>query len=129
MARDNWMFLQAFLKSPRVIASVFPSSSFLERRVVRAADVGSARAVVELGAGTGGITRTLLEAMGQDGRLIAIERTAAFVDGLGRIGDPAAAGALKGFVESNDSNPDALWTGIVRPVLLEAWSSRRADAR
>ena len=57
MARDNWMFLQAFLKSPRVIASVFPSSSFLERRVVRAADVGSARAVVELGAGTGGITR------------------------------------------------------------------------
>jgi phosphatidylethanolamine/phosphatidyl-N-methylethanolamine N-methyltransferase len=87
MARDNWTFLQAFLKSPRVVASVFPSSSFLERRVVRAADVGSARAVVELGAGTGGITRSLLEAMGEDGRLIAIERTAAFVEGLGRIGD------------------------------------------
>lgn len=87
MARDNWTFLQAFLKSPRVIASVVPSSSFLERRVVRAADVGSARAVVELGAGTGGITRSLLQAMGQQGRLIAIERTAAFVDGLGRIGD------------------------------------------
>jgi len=135
MARDNWMFLQAFLKSPRVIASVFPSSSFLERRVVRAADVGSARAVIELGAGTGGITRTLLEAMGQDGRLIAIERTAAFVDGLGRIGDPrldvvhGCASTLVAQLEQRGlPAADAVVSGIPFSTLPKALAARIVEA-
>lgn len=88
MPNENWTFFQAFLKSPRVVASVIPSSSFLERRVVRAADPATARVLVELGGGTGGITRSLLGAMDEEARLIVIERTAAFIENLERNTDP-----------------------------------------
>jgi phospholipid N-methyltransferase len=87
MGSENWIFFQAFLKSPRVVASVIPSSSFLERRVITAADPATASVVVELGAGTGGTTRSLLKAMGPQARLLAIERTADFVENLQRIND------------------------------------------
>ena len=55
------------------MASIIPSSRFLERRVVRTAGVQDARLVVELGPGTGGTTRALLAAMPGDARLLAIE--------------------------------------------------------
>lgn len=86
--RSRWQFFQAFLKSPRVVASMVPSSHFLERHVVEAARLESAAAVVELGAGTGGTTRALLDALGDDARLLVIERTAAFIPGLRSIDDP-----------------------------------------
>lgn len=81
-------FASAFLKSPRVVASVVPSSPLLERRIVRAADIRRSRVVVEFGGGTGGTTRALLRALPQDGRLVVIERTLEFIAGLERIGDP-----------------------------------------
>jgi phospholipid N-methyltransferase len=80
-------FATAFLKSPRVVASVVPSSPLLERRIVRAADIRNSRVVVEFGGGTGGTTRAMLKALPADGRLIVIERTAEFIGGLERIGD------------------------------------------
>ena len=83
----SWTFFQAFLKSPRIVASVIPSSSHLERRVVKAAYPATARVVVELGAGTGGITQSLLSAMSPQARLLVIERTADFIDNLQRIDD------------------------------------------
>jgi phosphatidylethanolamine/phosphatidyl-N-methylethanolamine N-methyltransferase len=70
----TWKFFQAFVRSPRVVASLVPSSPFLERRVVHAADLANARIAVELGAGTGGTTQALLDAIPPDGTLIAIER-------------------------------------------------------
>jgi len=88
MTSANWTFFQAFLKSPKTVASMIPSSPFLERRVARAAGLASATTVVELGAGTGGTTRAMLAAMPADARLIAIERTAEFVGPLEAIGDP-----------------------------------------
>ncbi len=87
MGNDSWAFFQAFLRSPRVIASIVPSSMFLERRVVRAVDAEAARVIVEFGAGTGGITRALLAALGPEGRLLAIEKTAEFVARLREIRD------------------------------------------
>ncbi|MCI0517011.1 MAG: methyltransferase type 12 [Woeseiaceae bacterium] len=87
MLHDNRTFLRAFLRSPQVVASVIPSSSFVERRVVRAADVSRAGVVVELGGGVGGITRSLLQAMGPQARLLVIERTDRFVEVLKRIDD------------------------------------------
>ncbi|MFW6092697.1 MAG: class I SAM-dependent methyltransferase [Pseudomonadota bacterium] len=88
MNSANWQFFQAFLRAPRVVASMVPSSQFLERRVVASARLDRAGAVVELGAGTGGTTRALLESLGGHGRLLAIERTEDFVPVLQSIGDP-----------------------------------------
>lgn len=91
MTNATWTFFQGFLRSPRTVASVIPSSSFLEQRVIQLSDAERAQVVVELGAGTGGITRALLETMGQQSQLLAIERTGKFVESLARIGDPRLA--------------------------------------
>ncbi len=87
MPNETWTFFQAFMKSPRVVASVIPSSAFLKRRVIEAAGLRDAQVVVELGAGTGGTTLSMLKALGSGGRLIAIERTADFVPVLEAIED------------------------------------------
>jgi len=130
MGSENWTFFRAFLKSPRVVASIIPSSSYLERRVVRAADLASASVVVELGAGTGGVTRALLQAMSPQARLLAIERTAVFVENLRRIdgtrldvvhGCASSIGAqLK---RSGYSAADAVVSGIPFSTLPESLAS------
>ena len=84
---ENWTFFQAFLKSPRVVASAIPSSSHLERRIIKAAAPTTARVVVELGAGTGGTTQSLLSAMGPQARLLVLERTLDFIENLRQIDD------------------------------------------
>jgi phospholipid N-methyltransferase len=66
-------FFLEFLREPKQIGSVVPSSTFLKRRLVRVAGVEKARTVVELGPGTGGTTQALLKAMPANGRLLAIE--------------------------------------------------------
>lgn len=81
-------FLRGFLRDPAGVGSVIPSSRFMERRIVRMADAASAKVVVELGPGTGGTTRALLDAMPADGRLVCIEIDPYFVEMVSRIEDP-----------------------------------------
>lgn len=89
---DGLAFLRGFLARPLEVASVVPSSPFLEARVVRAADLGPARCVVELGPGTGGTTRALLRAMTPQARLLAVELNPDFCLRLRRrIADPRLA--------------------------------------
>ena len=68
---DRLEFLRGFLTKPKEVGSIIPSSRFLERRIIRCADVSHAKVVVELGPGTGGTTRALLRAMAPDARLVA----------------------------------------------------------
>lgn len=75
---DRLAFLRGFIAHPEQVGSVVPSSAFLERRLVRAAEVQRAHTVVELGPGTGGTTRALLAAMRPDARLLAIELSPEF---------------------------------------------------
>jgi phosphatidylethanolamine/phosphatidyl-N-methylethanolamine N-methyltransferase len=85
---DRIVFLREFLRRPRQIGSVTPSSRFLERRIVELAAAGSARVVVELGAGTGGTTRAILDAIAPNARLLAVEINPQFCALLRRIEDP-----------------------------------------
>lgn len=81
-------FLQGFLRYPEQVASIVPSSRFLERRIIDCAELAEADLVVELGPGTGGTTRAMLAALGPDARLLTIELTPEFVDLLTRHPDP-----------------------------------------
>jgi phospholipid N-methyltransferase len=82
-------FLLGFLRNPREVASIVPSSRFLTRRVRECGDVERARVVVELGPGTGVMTGPLLERMPSDSVLIAIEINPAFAALLRReFADP-----------------------------------------
>ena len=89
LLRDEHLpFLQGFLRRPQQVASVLPSSRFLERRLVSLAGVRSAQLVVELGPGTGGTTRALLAALPAGARLLCIELDADFARLLQRETDP-----------------------------------------
>jgi phospholipid N-methyltransferase len=81
-------FLRGFLREPRQVASLVPSSRFLEQRIVEASNLSAARRVVELGPGTGGTTRALLRHLGADAQLLSIELNPYFHELLDAIDDP-----------------------------------------
>ncbi len=123
----GWTFFREFLKSPRVVASVVPSSSFVERRVVEAANVSAAQVVVELGPGTGGVTRALLRRMAPQSRLVAIERSEKFLQHLRDIDDDrlevvhgCASGLEDVLRERGIASADAFVSGIPFVCLPEA---------
>src|SRR6516225_5023339 len=74
MSRDFSLFLGKFLRHGTAIASLAPSSPWLSRTTVRNADWERARVLVELGAGTGPITRVLAEKARPDCRVVVLER-------------------------------------------------------
>jgi ornithine lipid N-methyltransferase len=71
---DFALFLGKFLRHGTAIASVAPSSRFLSRTTVRPIDWEHANVVVELGAGTGPITRVIAERARPDCRVVVVER-------------------------------------------------------
>jgi phosphatidylethanolamine/phosphatidyl-N-methylethanolamine N-methyltransferase len=81
-AKSSIEFFKGFLKNPREVGSVIPSSRFLTRRTLECGDVRDARVIVELGPGTGVLTRHALEHMRPDAKLVAIEISSDFVEVL-----------------------------------------------
>lgn len=71
---DFRLFLGKFLRHGTRIASLAPSSRWLSRATVRNIDWSTAQVVVELGAGTGPITRELAAAAPERCRVLVIER-------------------------------------------------------
>jgi phosphatidylethanolamine/phosphatidyl-N-methylethanolamine N-methyltransferase len=76
---DFTLFLGKFLKHGTAIASLAPSSPWLSRATVRNVDWARANVLVELGAGTGPITKVLAENARPDCRVIVLERDPDFV--------------------------------------------------
>jgi phospholipid N-methyltransferase len=74
--RGAAIFLGEFLRNPRQLGSIIPSSGFLKRRIIAAAELDDVSVVVELGPGNGGTTRAILAAMPDTARLISIELNA-----------------------------------------------------
>lgn len=71
-------FFRGFVRNPRGVGYVVPSSRALARALIDASDIKNARVIVELGAGTGILTQELLRAMPADCKLVAIEIDARF---------------------------------------------------
>jgi phospholipid N-methyltransferase len=83
------LFVRNFLKSPAMLGSVVPSSSFLVNDMMNQVDWSRARVLVEYGPGVGTFTREILKRMRPDALLIAIELNTDFVEYLnGHIRDP-----------------------------------------
>jgi phosphatidylethanolamine/phosphatidyl-N-methylethanolamine N-methyltransferase len=68
------IFFTRWLKAPHRIGAVAPSSRFLARAMATQVDLRRAGPVIELGGGTGSVTKALLEAGLPVDRLIVIER-------------------------------------------------------
>jgi phosphatidylethanolamine/phosphatidyl-N-methylethanolamine N-methyltransferase len=71
---DFSLFLGKFFKHGTAIASLAPSSRWLSQTTVRNIPWERARILVELGAGTGPITRVLAEKARPDCRVVVLER-------------------------------------------------------
>jgi len=113
-------FLRGFIERPKEVGSIIPSSRWMERRITRTAEIATSKLIVELGPGTGGTTRALLQAMAPDAKLLAIEINPGFCELLtDTIRDPrlivhegSAADIPEALNKHDLGAPDAVLSGI-----------------
>lgn len=80
--RQLSLFVRNFIRHPRMVGTLTPSSRWVVARLVDAIDFERARCIVEYGPGLGTITAALLERMHPRARLLVIETNGEFVDFL-----------------------------------------------
>lgn len=78
------VFCGEFIATPRSVGALLPSSSRLARRIARQIPADGSGYVIELGAGTGAITRALQSRIKDPERLICVERSPVLADLLRR---------------------------------------------
>ena len=66
-------FIKEFIKNPIQIGSIMPSSKFLAKAMVKSAQPDKAKCIVELGSGTGIVTKQILKELPDSGVLFAFE--------------------------------------------------------
>ena len=82
MSGDAALFFGLWLQKPLQIAAITPSSTHLAAAMAGLVDFGRRGPILELGAGTGSLTRGLLKAGCPSQRLVAVEREAALAKTL-----------------------------------------------
>src|SRR3989338_3119949 len=84
---EKILFIKEFMKNWNEVGSITPSSWFLIQKMLRTIDFDTARIIVEIGAGSGCITRELLKNMKTDSQLIIFETNTEFYRELKKIHD------------------------------------------
>ncbi|HZT19784.1 MAG TPA: ribose ABC transporter permease [Dongiaceae bacterium] len=74
LTQDSRLFLRRWLKSPKHVGAIAPSSRRLADAMARLVPANASGWVIELGGGTGAITAALLRAGVRPARLAVIER-------------------------------------------------------
>ncbi len=88
-SKQALFFARNFLKHPRMVGSVVPSSRFLIERMLSKVDWPASELVLEYGPGVGIFTSAILRRLRPDARLVAIEMNSAFVQFVGTwVRDP-----------------------------------------
>ena len=70
---DKILFFSSFLKYPKEIGSVAPSSKFLAKEILKNVDFKNAKYIAEYGPGTGCITKEILKRASKDARILCFE--------------------------------------------------------
>lgn len=68
------LFLQSFIRKPKEIGSVWPSSRFLARKMVQQVAWEEVGAIAELGSGTGAITREIQSYVSKKATVLLFEK-------------------------------------------------------
>jgi phospholipid N-methyltransferase len=76
------LFARTFLKEPKMLGSLVPSSRFLTSRLLRLIDWNRSQVIVEFGPGIGNMTFEILQRLRADALLVCIEKNAQFVEHL-----------------------------------------------
>jgi phosphatidylethanolamine/phosphatidyl-N-methylethanolamine N-methyltransferase len=80
--KEHFQFLQSFLKNPSQVGAVAPSSPDLAKKMIEGIVANEENVVVEIGVGTGAITRFLQHKIPDRKSYIGIEIEKGFVDQL-----------------------------------------------
>lgn len=80
-------FLHQFTKSAKTVGSIVPSSRFLVKKITDQIDFDKAKNIIEIGSGTGPVTKAILEKMRPDAKLISFEINEEFCRILSKIND------------------------------------------
>lgn len=70
---DKILFFSSFLKYPKEIGSVMPSSRFLTKEVMKNIDFENVKYIAEYGPGTGCITKEILKRARKDAKIFCFE--------------------------------------------------------
>lgn len=84
---NNDSFFISFLKNPRSTGSVVQSSPILAEKMLEKINLQKTKCVVELGAGTGNITKKILQKMPAECKLLCFEIDRGFAEKLKNIRD------------------------------------------
>lgn len=122
-ARSSLSFMKQFVRSPRDVGAVWPSSQWLCDGMMAGIDLQRARYVAELGAGTGVLTRTLLQALPDNARLDAYEIHPGFISVLETIPDPRLEVRMQPAQQLNKSY-EVIFSGL--PLLAFTPAQRQA---
>jgi phospholipid N-methyltransferase len=77
--KEQLRFLGGFLRDPKQVGAIGPSSPALAAEMIRGFDLAGCDTVVELGPGTGAFTGPILKSIGQKTTFFALELDAQFV--------------------------------------------------
>lgn len=72
--QEQLLFLYKFMRAPRQIGSIAPSSMFLAKKMLEPVQWNQVRSVAELGAGTGSITRQLEKVLHKEAKVLLFEK-------------------------------------------------------
>ena len=85
----RWQFLRGFIKHPKMVGSIIPSSRILINKMLEPVDWANTKVFVEYGPGVGTFTRPILELLGPEATLVTIDTNADFTGYLKEsIDDP-----------------------------------------
>jgi phospholipid N-methyltransferase len=124
-------FVEAFIREPFKVGSLWPSSPELSRAVVGGCEFKPGDTVVELGPGTGNFTELLLERMNGRGRLVAMEISPTNISVLRKRFAPCeiihdSAENLSRYIESHSAR--CVVSGLAWGNMLPALQDRIFDA-
>ena len=71
--RDSLLLLSNFIKNPKEVGAVAPSSKFLAREIVKHIEFETSKNIVELGPGLGAFTKLILKKANPNTRLFCFE--------------------------------------------------------
>lgn len=71
--KDALFFLSNFIKNPKEVGSVIPSSRFLTNEIVRNINFKKSKNIVELGPGVGTFTKSILKKIEPDAKVFCFE--------------------------------------------------------
>jgi phospholipid N-methyltransferase len=92
----RWQFLRGFIKHPKMVGSIIPSSRILINKMLDPVDWANTRLFVEYGPGVGTFTRPILDMLGPEATLVTIDTNPDFTAYLKESTDDPRLVAVSG---------------------------------